>query len=232
MHLLRFFPVIISICFLQACQSDPTPAKPKHGYLPDSVVDIDNIGQSQPNLKKRDTLVIGKETEVTLQNESFEQRNDRFAKTVFPDFMKVTLDPMDAFPNFKTATKSAFLRMRKSEPTATKVGQKVYPRILLKSYRFASWEPLKQEFEAWVNGMEHGETTFKLGDELLSVKTPPVLVFMTDNWLVMVQWSCQYQNEDWDWNQNAFFEFAEKQGAKFTLSFTCKAGALEYIRKP
>lgn len=226
-----FLFVLVTLA-LAGCQSEPAPKKPEHGYLPDSLVEAGSSTGSKAAAVRRDTLVIGTDAKPGDPNESFEQRNERLATTVFAAYSKAQLDPMEAFPNFKTATKSAFLRLRKTQPTAAPAGPKVYPRILLKSYRFAAFDALKAAFEGWVNDQEHGGGPFTLGMEVNAVKTPPVLCFMTDTWLVLVQWSCQYKNEEWEATMSAFFEFAKKEGATYGLAFTCQAGKLEYQFKP
>jgi|GEM_PF-2768675 len=221
-----FFLLLMGL--MLGCGEGNVPTKPTAGYLPDSLTDASNSeGKPTPQLGQ-DTLVIGKEKKLGASGGSFEDRNERLSSVVFEGYSKVELDPMEAFPNFKTTRKSAFLKLRKSKSTSTQAGPKVYPRLLLKSYEFSDPAHLRTEFEAWVNGLEHAGSNFELGKPMSAVKTPPILCFMTEKWLVMVQWSCQYQNAEWSILEKSFFDFGRKEGAIHLLAFSCEAGKVVY----
>ena len=90
------------------------------------------------------------------------------------------MDPMDAYPKYKTAQETVFSRIRMINPISNDYGKAVYPRVLLKAYRFASPVALTQEVTAWLNTLGSETKGIEIGQNVKSVKSPPLLCAIID----------------------------------------------------
>lgn len=223
---MRITTLIVLGCLLLAgCTESNAPTKPKAGYLPDSVAPGDPAatqpGTSQPG-----------GAPMSQNDADFRSLNDGRIAKVFVNWKSGTLDPMDAFPQYKTATRTDIRRLVRSQPISNDFGKAVYPRILFKAYRFASADALTTEVETWLNSHTHSGGAIQLGKPVETFKSPPLLCYTTDTDLVVVQWSCVYGGADWEADVKRFLGTANEDGATCIWEVTCGTGEFRYHKLP
>jgi hypothetical protein len=209
---------------LAACTESNQPPKPKAGYLPDSVA------QGDPAAGNPATQPGG--PPMSQNDADFRGLNDARIAKVFVSWKIGTLDPMDAFPQYKTAMRTDIRRLVRSQPIANDFGKAVYPRILFKAYRFASSDALQAEVATWLNSHSHSGGDIVLGKPVATFKSPPLLCYTTATDLVVAQWSCVYGGADWDADVGRFFAAALEDGATCSWEVTCGTGEFRYHKLP
>jgi hypothetical protein len=215
----------LSCLLLAACSESSSPNKPKAGYLPDSVAESPDGGAAQPAPQPSGAP-------MSENDAAFAAVNDGRIAKIFVDWKVGPLDPMDAFPRYKTALRTDIRRLLRKQPVASSVGKAVYPRILYKAYRFGSAEALKAEVEAWLNSTSHGGGDIRLGAPVKSFKSPPLLCYMTETDFVVIQWSCVYGGAEWDADIKRFLQATQEEGATYVWEVMCGTGEFRYHKVP
>jgi hypothetical protein len=157
------------------------------------------------------------------------QQVDQWTLEIFPDYKKVEMDPMEAYPKYKTAQETIFSRIRMKNPISNAYGKAVYPRLLLKAYRFTSPTTLTQEVEAWLNTLGSATTGIELGQSVKALKSPPLLCAIIENDFFLVQAACVYEGKEWAATKDRFFQAMSSQGASYVWQVKCEGGALVYV---
>lgn len=147
---------------------------------------------------------------------------------VFPEFKRVKMDPMDAFPVFQSAAETAFFRLQRTAPVPNKIKRQSYPRILLKTYAFRQEKDLKDEVHVWLNSMKMNVDSIQLGQAVDQVKSPPLLCGIAGLHFYIVQAACIYDGPEWQQNVERFFEEMIAQEAGYAWEISCDGGAMRY----
>jgi hypothetical protein len=156
------------------------------------------------------------------------QQVEQWSLEIFPEYKVVEMDPMEAYPKYKTAQETIFSRLRMKNPISNAYGKAVYPRLLIKAYRFAAPTALTKEVEAWLNTLGSATQGIQLGQAVDAVKSPPLLCAVVNNDFLVVQGGCVYDGAEWTATKALFFKTLETQGAIYTFEVQCKGGALVY----
>jgi hypothetical protein len=160
---------------------------------------------------------------------SLGQQVAQWTLEIFPDYKVVEMDPMEAYPKFKTAQETTFSRIRMKIPISNAYGKAIYPRLLLKAYRFANEQVLALEVEAWLNTLGSATHDIQLGQNVNSVKSPPLLCAVVGNDFFLVQAACVYEGKEWTATEQLFFATLNGQGASYAWKVKCDGGELVYI---
>lgn len=163
---------------------------------------------------------------------SFQTLVAQWTNAIFSDYKKVDMDPMEAFPKYKTAQEIYFNRLRRKNPISNGFGKAVYPRVLLKAYRFADEKALTKEVEAWLNEFEGSNGKLKLGQGGVNLKSPPLLCAIVQRDFFVVQSACVYEGKEWSEMEKLFQETMMDTGADYIFKIGCKAGDLSYQLQP
>lgn len=202
----------VLLLLLAGCQSEPAASHPGDGQ--DSL-------PSQPGVQV-----------APAAGETFSQRFERFVTTVFePDYKRRKMDPMDRFPQFKEAPQSTFVRLQKAQPISNSAGRSVYPRLLVKGYRFPDQKLARSATYDWLAEMEHRPDTIRLGQDVDYIKSPPQFGAISNGELYLVQTACIYQHASYDAVREAFIDFWEKANAAYIFEIECE-GRLHYHFAP
>jgi hypothetical protein len=168
-------------------------------------------------------------TTKAVQTLTLAQQVEKWTIEIFPDYKKVDMDPMEAYPKYKTAQETIFSRIRMKSPISNAYGKSVYPRLLLKAYRFASREALTTEVEAWLNTLGSEIKNIELGQAVKAVKSPPMLCAVVENDFFAVQAACVYDGKEWTATEELFFSSLANQGAAYTWKIKCNGGEIVYM---
>lgn len=161
--------------------------------------------------------------------ETFSQRSERFNKELFAGrYKSKKMDPMDHFPQFKTAPQSMFRRYQMVKPISNASGKSIFPRVTAKGYRFPSEKVADEAVLGWLNGFDSSEDSISLGQEIKYVKSPPLFAAVWKNEFYIVQTACIYQHSTYDELRDAFNGFWEEEKAKYVLEIDCNGGHLHY----
>jgi hypothetical protein len=171
------------------------------------------------------------ENKSQSQAESLDASATALAEKVFPEFQQVKMDPLDAFPVFQTTKAQSFHRLQRKAPITVKVGR-AYPRIILKAYQFVSEEDASKEVTVWLNGLPSSAEKIELGQEVKSVKSPPLYCALIGKTFYIVQAACLYDGPEWQENRKLFFAEMAEQKADYAWEINCNKGELTYQIKP
>lgn len=177
---------------------------------------------SESNTSTHSTTTVGK----TL---TFAQQVTQWSSDIFPDYAPVEMDAMEAYPKYKNASETIFRRLRVKNPISNDYGKAVYPRVLIKAYRFASTTALTKDVEEWLNSLGSEIKNIELGQSVKKVKSPPLLCAVVDNDFIVAQWGCVYQSKEWTATEALFFEKMKFSGAAYAWKIKCDGGELEYL---
>lgn len=166
-----------------------------------------------------------------LNTAGLEASVNRLIGDVFSDFQVVKMDPLDAFPTFQATKAKTFRRLQRKVPITSKVG-KTYPRIILKGYEFASEEDAQKEARIWLSGLPSSADSVALGENIQSVKSPPLFCAITGKTFLIVQAACLYDGPEWQKNRELFFAEMEKRNAQYAWEVNCNKGELSYLIQP
>jgi hypothetical protein len=168
-------------------------------------------------------------TTKAVANLTLGQQVQQWEQQIFPDYKRVEMDPMEAYPKYKTASETVFARIRMKNPISNAYGKAVYPRLLIKAYRFASPQVLALEVEGWLNTLGSETKGIELGQDVKSVKSPPLLCAVVQNDFLLVQGACVYEGAAWLATEKLFFGTVNGQGAKYAWKVKCDGGELVYL---
>jgi hypothetical protein len=168
-------------------------------------------------------------TTRAVTNLSLGQQVDQWEQQIFPDYKRVEMDPMEAYPKYKTATETIFARIRMKNPISNAYGKAVYPRLLIKAYRFTNPQVLAMEVETWLNTLGSETKGIELGQDVKAVKSPPLLCAIVQNDFLLVQAACVYEGAEWSATEKLFFATLNGQGATYAWKVKCDGGALVYL---
>ncbi|HEX2901074.1 MAG TPA: hypothetical protein VHS96_15250 [Bacteroidia bacterium] len=156
------------------------------------------------------------------------QQVDAWATELFPDYKVVEMDPMEAYPKYKGAQDEVFKRLRMKNPISNSYGKAVYPRVLLKGYRFIAPSALTKDVEEWLNSLGSETKGIQLGQAVKAVKSPPLLCAVIGNDFLVVQGGCVYEGPEWTASKKLFFEKMRMYGASYAFQVKCDGGELAY----
>lgn len=176
---------------------------------------------SESHTTVHSTTTVGK----TL---NFVQQLDQWQADIFPDYKTVEMDPMEAYPKYDGAKETLFRRLRMSNPISNSYGKAVYPRLLIKAYRFGDAASLTKDVEAWLNTLGSATKNIELGQNVKAVKSPPLLCAVIQNDFLVVQSGCVYEGKEWDATVALFFEKMKASGAAYAWQIHCNGGELRY----
>jgi hypothetical protein len=167
-------------------------------------------------------------TTTTGKQLTFAQQLDQWATDLFPDYKTVEMDPMEAYPLYDHAKETHFKRLRMKNPISNSYGKAVYPRVLLKAYRFGSSADLAKDVEAWLNSLGSPTKGIQLGQDVKEVKSPPLLCAVVGNDFLVAQMGCVYEGEEMTASIGLFMEKMKAAGASYLWQIKCKSGELVY----
>ncbi len=144
------------------------------------------------------------------------------------EYRKVKMDPLDQLPKFNEANEHIFLRYQMKKPTLVDQGINTYPRFILKCYRFTTEEAANQAVTSWLNGFESSADSIALGQEVMTVKSPPLFCALLENDFFILQTSCIYQHESLDSLKSRYFTWMEETGGRMAWEIGCDAGRVTY----
>lgn len=151
-----------------------------------------------------------------------------WATELFPDYAEIQMDPMEAYPKYKKAQLESFKRMRRKNTISNSYGKAVFPKILLKAYRFSEMKSLTEEVENWIGGLSPDSIKVELGQDVPALKSQPLLCAIIQKDLFVVQTGCVYDGEEWAKDKENFFEKMKVYGAAYAWEIQCNGGALKY----
>jgi hypothetical protein len=222
MHRFSFAAILLFLLATSACNS-PTD---QNGV---SSVHTATVPPDSAKPTPDDTATHNTHTDVNLNaNLPFEDVVEGWVQGIFPDYKKVEMNPMDAVPQYKTAQKTLFYRIRRKEPISNAYGKAVYPRILVKAYHFAHKEALVKEVETWLNAQEGDTDNITLGSPVKNFKSPPLLCAVVGNDFWMVQFGCVYASKEWTATEELFFAKMTAVNAEYAWKVGCEAGEFSY----
>ncbi|MFN8394621.1 MAG: hypothetical protein U0176_08120 [Bacteroidia bacterium] len=153
---------------------------------------------------------------------------DQWITEIFPEYKVVELDPMDAYPQYKGSQQTIFKRLRMKNPISNSYGKAVYPRVLMKAYRFIAPSALTKDVEEWLNSLGSTTKGIELGQEGVSVKSPPHLCAVVGNDFLVVQSGCIYEGPEWSATKKLFFDKMREQNAAYAFEIQCDGGKVSY----
>lgn len=168
-------------------------------------------------------------TTKAVKTLTIEQQLAQWSAEIFPDYKAVEMDPMEAYPRYKSAQGTAFSRIRMKNPISNDYGKAVYPRVLLKAYRFATPTALTTEVEAWLNTLGSETKNISLGQHVKAMKSPPLLCAIVASDFFVVQSACVYAGKEWSATEELFFKTLNGQGAAYAWKIQCDGGELVYV---
>ena len=107
-------------------------------------------------------------------------------------------------------------------------GKGVYPRVLMKGYRFIAPSALTKDVEEWLNSLGSATKGIQLGQAVQSVKSPPLLCAVVGNDFLVVQGGCVYEGAEWTASKKLFFDTMRIYGASYAFQVKCDGGELTY----
>lgn len=186
-----------------------------------AVVTTHSETHSESHSTTHTTTTVGKQ-------QTFDQLVEQWAMELFPDYKTVEMDPLEAYPKYKGAQTTRFRRLRIKSPISNHYGKAVYPRILMKVYRFAAPSALTHDVEQWLGSLGSEKQDIQLGQAAQSLKSPPLLCAVVGSDFLVVQWACVYDGKEWMANMELFFSKMEDYGASYAFEIQCKGGELIY----
>jgi hypothetical protein len=167
-------------------------------------------------------------TTKAVRTLSLAQRVDQWSNEIFPDYKKVEMDPMEAYPKYKSASETIFSRIRTKNPISNAYGKAIYPKLLLKAYRFGSQQALTKEVEAWLNSLGSATKEIQLGQHVDAVKSAPTLCAIIDEDFFLVQTACLQEGKEWTASKELFIQSFSSQGASYIWEIKCGGGEIIY----
>jgi hypothetical protein len=219
----RFIHLLGSICLLltlAACNGNVKEENNTgiHGTPPDTTAIATH---SEPNSPTHTTSPTGKPL-------TFTEQVDAWAAELLPDYKTVDMDPMEAYPKYDGAKETIFRRLRMKNPISNSYGKAVYPRVLVKAYRFPSEAALTKDVEAWLNTLGSTTKNIQLGQSVKAVKSPPLLCAVINNDFLVLQLGCVYEGQELTDTVTLFFEKMKTWSAAYAWQVKCKTGELKY----
>lgn len=248
-----FTGILLSLLFLAACQAEiskppqeiPILTLPKDKVVLREHIDVPHdsvkvtISSPTPQSHEKPQGIEPHADQGVIQinatqgrQMSFQTLVAQWTNAIFSEYKKVEMDPMEAFPKYKTAQEIYFNRLRRKNPISNGFGKAVYPRVLLKAYRFGSEAALTKEVEAWLNDFEGSGGQLKLGQGGANLKSPPLLCAIIQQDFFVVQSACVYESKEWTATEELFEAIMKDEGANYIFKIGCKAGDLSYQFKP
>ncbi|MFM2376624.1 MAG: hypothetical protein RLZZ165_1721 [Bacteroidota bacterium] len=213
------FVTAIMLTTISACNVDDTRNSRPNGMPVDSARTIAKHSGEHTGIHP--TIAAGNTLPLSEQV-------DQWQHDLFPDYKIAEMDPMEAYPKYEGAQETIFRRMRRVRPISNSYGKAVYPRLLMKVYRFSSGETLAREVEAWLNTLGSATKGIRLGQDVRSVKSPPLLCAVVQNDFLVVQTGCVYEGEEWSASVSRFFERMKAMGAAYAWQVKCDGGEMSY----
>ena len=131
---------------------------------------------------------------------------------MFPDYKTVEMDPMEAYPKYDGAQETVFRRIRMINPISNSFGKAVYPRLLMKAFRFGSAAALTKDVETWLNSLGSATKGIEIGQDVKAVKSPPLLCAVVNMDFLVLQTGCVYEGKEWTASIAHFFERMKANG--------------------
>ena len=161
----------------------------------------------------------------------FEQRVNVMCDSLFQGYKRVEMDPLDQLPKFVEASPALFRRYRMKKPIRTaQVAGQVYPRVILKAFRFPEAQVAEQAISHWLNAYESSEDSIVLGRDVSTFKSPPLFCAWVENELFLLQTACIYRHESYSDLRKRFFSFFEEGNPTFLWEVNCEGGQFVYHR--